>query len=471
MTDATAILDTRNLVDALNLVDAVRRAHELPTFTLALANFNDKPHLMAIDIDRELTVFLKASHTGKFQVVIDPPSAITALSNSTGAATVSLDDGATYITTNQVAVRGRKGMNPCNHPTLNTGKPVHNFTITEDTLHAALQAVRFAISTEETRYYLNGVFLTAVDGEMALVATDGHRLARHLMDMPYDGPHVIIPATTVRTLLHLLKRDGDTTLSVTIGVVGAGKGHDGKDTHAIVVDGNSWHLKSRCIDGTYPTWEVVIGTAVDAIGAAPSIRATVTQAQVSRLPKHNGWRSTTLDPDAGTMRVRNDYSEDAVEMPLKGTGAPFRINPRYLRQLVGAVGDVEFTGSAPDAPFIATPKNPKTVVVQMPLKERPLKPTTNAENPIHDPEITKERPIPAEPHFCVCPACIAAKETFNGDDGTIEIDGKTVPFHSILVCGTTDPNEEEYHGPLLEFFPPDSETANAIIARVKARLT
>lgn len=368
MTDATAILDTRSLVDALKLVDVVREAHHIPILAVAVANFDDKPHLKATDLDQELTVFLKATCTGEFQVAIDPPTAITALGNSTGAATVRLDDAAAYITTSQVAVRGPKGIDLNDFPTLNTGKPVHSFTIAEDKLHAALQAVRFAISTEETRYYLNGVFLTAVDGEMALVATDGHRLARHLMDMPYDGPQVIIPAGTVRTLQQLLKRDSDAPLSVTIGVVAAGKGHAGKDTHAIVVDGDSWHLKSRCIDGTYPKWEVVMGKAVDAIGGAPSIRTTVTQAHVSRLPKHYSWRPTTLDPDAGTMRVRNDYDEDAVEMPLKGTGAAFCINAAYLRQLVGAVGDVELTGSSPDAPFIATPRNPKTVVVQMPMK-------------------------------------------------------------------------------------------------------
>lgn len=368
MTDATAILDTRSLVDALKLVDVVRGAHHIPILAVAVANFDDKPHLKATDLDQELTVFLKATRTGEFQVAIDPPTAITAFGNSTGAATVSLDDGAAYITTSQVAVRGPKGIDLNDFPTLNTGKPAHSFTIAEGKLHEALQAVRFAISTEETRYYLNGVFLTAVDGEMALVATDGHRLARHLMDMPYDGPQVIIPAPTVCTLQHLVKRDGDAPLSITTGVVAAGKGHAGKDAHAIVVDGDSWHLKSRCIDGTYPKWEVVMGKAVEAIGGAPTIRATVTQAHVSRLPKHNSWRPTTLDPDTGTMRVRNDYNEDAVEMPLKGTGAAFCFNAHYLRQLVGAVGDVEFTGSAPDAPFIATPKNLKTVVVQMPMK-------------------------------------------------------------------------------------------------------
>lgn len=368
MTEATATLDTRSFVDALKLVDVVREAHHIPILAVAVAQFDDRPHLKATDLDQELTVFLKAECTGEFQVAIDPPTAITAFGNSTGAATINLDDEAAYITTSQVAVRGPKGIDLNDFPAINTGKPVHSFAIAERTLHAALQAVRFAISTEETRYYLNGVFLTAVEGEMAMVATDGHRLARHLMDMPHDGPQVIIPAPTVHTLLRLLKRDSDAPISITIGVVASGKGHAGKDTHAIEVDGDSWHLKSRCIDGTYPKWEVVMGKAAEAIGDTPAIHATLTQAHVSRLPKHNGWRPTTLEPDAGTMRVRNDYDDGAVEMPLNGTGPAFCFNAHYLRQLVGAVGDVEFTGSAPDAPFIATPKNPKTVVVQMPMK-------------------------------------------------------------------------------------------------------
>lgn len=94
----------------------------------------------------------------------------------------------------------------------------------------------------------------------------------------------------------------------------------------------------------------------------------MTQAHVSRLPKNDIFRLTILDPDAGTMRARDDYTKDAVEMPLKGTGPAFCMNATYLRQLVGAVGDVIFTGSAPDAAFIVTPKNPKTAVAQMPMK-------------------------------------------------------------------------------------------------------
>lgn len=369
MTDATATLSVRHLVRALKQVEAVRKVNHIPALSVAVACFDDRPHLKATDLDQELTVYLMASCTGEFQAAIDPPTAISALGNSSGAATVSLDNGAAQIATGQVAVRGPRDIDLNDLPAIDTGTPAYRITIEEGALHAALRAVRFAISTEETRYYLNGVFLTAVDGEMAMVATDGHYLSRHLMGMPYAGPHVIIPACAVATLLRMLRRDSDAPITIIIGTVTKALPPHDRDTHAILVEGDFWHLKSRCINGIYPRWDVLMQKAVDAIAGAQTIHgATVTQAHVSRFPKHNCWRQVTLDPGAGTLRVRNDFNEDAVAMPMKGFGETFLMAAHLLRQMVGAVGDVELTGSTPDGPFIATTRNPKTVAIVMPMK-------------------------------------------------------------------------------------------------------
>ena len=85
-------------------------------------------------------------------------------------------------------------------PAMTAGQLPHRFKLGGQDLRGLIDRTRFAISTEETRYYLNGIFLHAVPGEagpmLRAVATDGHRLARVEIEMP-DGaggmPGVIIP--------------------------------------------------------------------------------------------------------------------------------------------------------------------------------------------------------------------------------------------------------------------------------------
>src|SRR5690606_22443905 len=75
---------------------------------------------------------------------------------------------------------------------------------------------RFAISTEETRYYLNGIFLHATEGGsgqvMRAVATDGHRLARVELPLPSGAsgmPNAIVPRKTVGEIRKLADEGGE----------------------------------------------------------------------------------------------------------------------------------------------------------------------------------------------------------------------------------------------------------------------
>src|SRR5690606_37223493 len=72
-------------------------------------------------------------------------------------------------------------LNPDGFPDLKSGAFTHSFSISVDALKDLIERTQFAISNEETRYYLNGIFVHTVDGPdgvvMRAVATDGHRLA------------------------------------------------------------------------------------------------------------------------------------------------------------------------------------------------------------------------------------------------------------------------------------------------------
>src|SRR6202011_4665932 len=96
-------------------------------------------------------------------------------------------------------------------PAMTAGTLPHRFNLPAQTLKGLIDRTRFAISTEETRYYLNGIYLHAAQSAevdvLRAVATDGHRLARVDVPLPEGAkgmPGVIVPRKTVMELRKLL---------------------------------------------------------------------------------------------------------------------------------------------------------------------------------------------------------------------------------------------------------------------------
>ncbi len=137
-------------------------------------------------------------------------------------------------------------------PKLDAGKLSHNFNLSALELRGLIDRTRFAISTEETRYYLNGIFLHAAEGEggavLRAVATDGHRLARVEEPLPAGAagmPSVIVPRKTIAELRKLLDEvSGDIELALS-------------ETRIQFTIG-PMRLTSKLIDGTFPDYDRVI---------------------------------------------------------------------------------------------------------------------------------------------------------------------------------------------------------------------
>src|SRR5262245_19135038 len=107
-------------------------------------------------------------------------------------------------------------------PQMSAGSLPHRFNLDATDLIKLIEKMRFAISTEETRFYLNGIYLHALkDGKasrLRAVATDGHRLARHEIDLPdgaNDIPGVIVPRKTVADLRRLLE-DAEGSIEISL---------------------------------------------------------------------------------------------------------------------------------------------------------------------------------------------------------------------------------------------------------------
>ncbi|HLX98015.1 MAG TPA: DNA polymerase III subunit beta [Roseiarcus sp.] len=218
-------------------------------------------------------------------------------------------------------------------PDLTSGEFSHRFTLPAAELKGLIENTQFAISTEETRYYLNGIFLHAVDvGGTAMlraVATDGHRLARVEIPAPAGSvgiPGVIVPRKAVSEVQKLLE-----DLSQDVGVeISTAKA---RFQFGDVV------LTTKLIDGTFPDYARVIPTGNDKRLVVDKDPFKDAVDRVATLSSERG-RAIKLAIAEGkmTLSVNNpDSGSASEEIEADYDSAPIDIgfNARYLLDIVG----------------------------------------------------------------------------------------------------------------------------------------
>lgn len=253
-------------------------------------------------------------------------------------------------------------------PQMAAGAQPHRFRLAATELKRLIDKTRFAISTEETRFYLNGIFLHVAKGSKAVMraaATDGHRLARYELDMPdgaADMPGVIVPRKTVAELRRLLD-DSEGAIDVALSDTKIQFATDGVE------------LTSKLIDGTFPDYQRVIPSgndkvlAVDAKEFAHAVdRVSTISADKTRAVKLN------LDADRVTLTVVNPDSGTATEdLGATYSATPIEIgfNARYLLDITNQIEgkEVRFLLSDASAPtIIEDAEDPHTLYVLMPMR-------------------------------------------------------------------------------------------------------
>jgi DNA polymerase-3 subunit beta len=219
-------------------------------------------------------------------------------------------------------------------PVIAEGDLPTRFELPAATLRQIIDKTRFAISTEETRYYLNGIFFHVSDEAQPVLkaaATDGHRLARVTVPRPTGAegmPDVIIPRKCVAELRKLLDElEGTVQISLSETKVRFGLG--------------SAILTSKLIDGTFPDYSRVIPTANDkllridprsfeeGVDRVATIASEKTRAVKMALDRDRVTLSVT-SPENGTAaeEVPGDYSADGLEIGF---------NARYLLDILGQI--------------------------------------------------------------------------------------------------------------------------------------
>ncbi|MDZ7895960.1 MAG: DNA polymerase III subunit beta [Sphingobium sp.] len=220
-------------------------------------------------------------------------------------------------------------------PIIAEGDLPTTFELPAETLKQIIDKTRFAISTEETRYYLNGIFFHVTDEDLKAAATDGHRLARVTVARP-DGaqgmPDIIVPRKCIAELRKLLDElDGNVQIDLSASKIRFGLG--------------SAVLTGKLIDGTFPDYSRVIPTANDKLLKIDprSFEEGVDRVATIATEKTRAVKMG-LDRDKITLSVtspENGTAAEEVPGDFAGEGFDIGFNARYLLDILGQIdGDM-----------------------------------------------------------------------------------------------------------------------------------
>jgi len=216
-------------------------------------------------------------------------------------------------------------------PVIAEGDLPTRFELPAATLRQVIEKTRFAISTEETRYYLMGIFFHVVEEQLRAAATDGHRLARVTVARPEGAegmPDVIIPRKAVAELYRLLEElEGTVEISLSPTKVRFGLG--------------SAVLTSKLIDGTFPDYNRVIPTANDKLLKLDpkSFSAGVDRVSTIASEKTRAVK-ISLDRDKVTLSVtspENGLATEELAADYGSDGLEIGFNARYLLDILGEI--------------------------------------------------------------------------------------------------------------------------------------
>lgn len=220
-------------------------------------------------------------------------------------------------------------------PMMEKGELSHEFLITPAELSALIEKTKFAISTEETRYYLNGIFLhtkeTDSGNALCAVATDGHRLAKVEIDAPEGSagmPGIIVPRKTVAEISKLIaEAEGDVIVSLS----------DSK----ICFECGKAVLISKLIDGNFPEYSRVIPSDNDKqmeINTQNLIKAVD---RVSTITSDRT-RSIKFALNSGKLELlaaneENGTAREEVECQYEAGSIGIGFNSRYVLEMLSGI--------------------------------------------------------------------------------------------------------------------------------------
>ncbi|HAN88788.1 MAG: DNA polymerase III subunit beta [Qipengyuania citrea] len=371
-----ATIERATLLRCLSHVQSVvERRNTIPILSNVLieAEGDNSLRVMATDLDLQVIEHMEAN--------VDSAGAITVSAHLLFDIARKLPEGSQVsleAAENRMAIKAGRSrfslptLPRDDFPVIVEGDLPTSFELPAKTFADLIDRTRFAISTEETRYYLNGIFFHVSDDNepvLRAAATDGHRLARFTLPRP-DGaegmPDVIVPRKAVAELRKLLDEslDGNVQIDLSASKVRFTLGGEG----GVV-------LTSKLIDGTFPDYSRVIPTGNDkllkldpksfheGVDRVATIATEKTRAVKMGLDRDKVTLTVT-SPDNGTAteEVPAEYSSDGFEIGF---------NAGYLKDILNQIDadTVEIHLADAGAPtLIRKDENSPALYVLMPMR-------------------------------------------------------------------------------------------------------
>ena len=352
----------------------VERRNTIPILSNVLLRASPSGlQLKATDLDIEVTEMVPADVTDPGAITVPAHVIYDIVRKLPDGAQVSLE---TTGDTGQMTIRSGRSrfalgaLPEADFPDLAAGELPHSFSIGAQDLKRLIDKTQFAISTEETRYYLNGIYLHTIEADEGLklraVATDGHRLARVEMAAPQGSqgmPGIIVPRKAVAEIQKLVD-DGGEQIAIEIS---AAKIRLSFESGVILI--------SKLIDGTFPDYQRVIPTgnekrltverdefarAVDRVSTISSERG-----RAVKLAMSEGRLALSVNnPDSGSATEELDVDYGASNLDIG-------FNARYLLDITGQLeGDTAlFKLADPGSPTIIQDRDGAAALyVLMPMR-------------------------------------------------------------------------------------------------------
>jgi DNA polymerase-3 subunit beta len=355
---------------ALNHVQSVvERRNTIPILSNVLVRAKGGGvKLTATDLDIEIIEEVPAEVTQEGAATVPAHMLYDIVRKLPDGAQLELDQGPDSGRVTIVAGRSRfalQALPPEDFPDLAAGEPSNRFSLGASVLKGLIDRTRFAISTEETRYYLNGIYFHELSDSLRAVATDGHRLARAQVPLPKGAkgmPAVIVPRKTVLELAKLIENEeGDVDIALS--------------SAKVRFSVNGLVLTSKLIDGTFPDYERVIPRNNDKVleidtklFASAVDRVSTISFEKGRAVKLNIGRDKLVlsvnNPDSGSAEEEIAASYDAEPIDIG-------FNSRYLLDIASQIkGDsARFKLADAGSPtIIADPADEEALYVLMPMR-------------------------------------------------------------------------------------------------------
>jgi DNA polymerase III subunit beta len=333
-------LERNNLLKSLGHVHrVVERRNTYPILANVLLKAADgRIDLRATDLDIEVTESVPA--------MVGTAGTTTVSAHTLYEIVRKLSDGAEVRLETQggeqmLLSSGRSRFNlsclsPDSFPDLKSGTFSHSFSLPAPTLRELIERTQFAISNEETRYYLNGIYFHTLEAGgttiLRAVATDGHRMARAETEAP-DGakgmPGIIVPKKTVGEVQKLLEgADGEVSVEIS-------------DTKIRFTLGGVV-LLSKLIEGTFPDYERVTPKNNDKQMNVDRASFATAVDRVSTIASERGGKAVKLSMKDGQLELsvtNPDHGTASEELAVEFDPESFEIgfNARYLLDIIAQI--------------------------------------------------------------------------------------------------------------------------------------